>query len=143
MEDSILKSTKKILGLAPEYTPFDLDVITHINAAFSILDQLGVGPAGGVYIEDETALWSEYFVPPNQLNLIKTYVFLKVRVLFDPPGTSFLLESANEQLREYEWRLNVLREGEVPIEEVLIEQRNLELYRTLRQERHAVGSPFE
>jgi hypothetical protein len=114
MEESILKSTKKILGLDAQYTPFDLDIITHINAAFSILDQLGVGPDGGFYIEDETALWSDYLVPPNQLNLIKTYVYLKVRILFDPPGTSFLLQSAEDQIREYEWRLNVFREVLLP-----------------------------
>ncbi|MET0787488.1 MAG: hypothetical protein ABWY25_12380 [Paenisporosarcina sp.] len=110
MEESILKSTKKILGLADTYTPFDLDIITHINAAFSILDQLGVGPDGGFYIEDDTVTWSEYPAPPNQLHLIKTYVFLKVRYLFDPPGTSFLLEAYARQIKEYEWRLNSFRE---------------------------------
>lgn len=115
MEESILRSTKKILGLANEYTPFDQDVVTHINAAFSILDQLGVGPEGGFSIEDDTTEWSEYNVPANQLHLIKTYVYLKVRLLFDPPGTSFLLESANNQLKEYEWRLNVMREVLIPI----------------------------
>jgi hypothetical protein len=113
MEESILKSTKKILGLADNYTPFDLDVITHINAAFSILDQLGVGPPGGFVIDDETELWSDYTAPPNQLHLIKTYVFLKVRMLFDPPTTSFLIEATNNQLREYEWRLNSFREWEL------------------------------
>ena len=110
MEESILKSTKKILGLADNYTPFDLDVITHINAAFSILDQLGVGPDGGFMIEDEVTVWGDYAAPPNQLHLIKTYVFLKVRMLFDPPTTSFLIEATNNQLREYEWRLNTFRE---------------------------------
>jgi hypothetical protein len=120
MEESILKSTKKILGLDAAYTPFDLDVITHINAAFSLLNQLGVGPVEGFSIQDDNAVWSEYPVPPNQLNLVKTYVYLKVRVVFDPPGTSFLLESANNQIKEYEWRLNVLREDELlPEEEVI------------------------
>jgi hypothetical protein len=110
MEESILKSTKKILGLADTYTPFDLDIITHINAAFSILCQLGVGPEGGFWIEDETTQWNEYLVPFDQLHLVKTYVYLKTRVLFDPPGTSFLLSAANDQIKEYEWRLNVFRE---------------------------------
>jgi hypothetical protein len=114
MEESILRSTKRILGLDAAYTVFDLDIITHINAAFSILDQLGVGPDGGFYITDETALWTDYLVPPNQLNLIKTYIYLKVRVLFDPPGTSFLLQAAQDQIREYEWRLNVFREVLLP-----------------------------
>jgi hypothetical protein len=122
MEESILTSTKKVLGLEASYIPFDLDVITHINAAFSLLNQLGVGPEDGFSIEDDAAVWEDFGVSANQLHLIKTYVFLKVRVLFDPPGTSFLLESANNQIKEYEWRLNVFREVEdypfVPPEEV-------------------------
>lgn len=113
MEESILLSTKKILGLDPDYTPFDLDVITHINTAFSILNQLGVGPVDGFGISDETTLWIDYPVPLNQLQMVKTYVYLKVRVLFDPPQTSFLLESANTQIKEYEWRLNTFREDEL------------------------------
>ena len=125
MEESILKSTKKILGLADNYTPFDLDVITHINAAFSILDQLGVGPEGGFVIDDETELWSDYDVPANQLHLIKTYIFLKVRLLFDPPTTSFLIEATTNQLREYEWRLNTFREWALdpvdPMDEIVVE----------------------
>jgi hypothetical protein len=122
MEESILKSTKKILGLDEIYTPFDLDILTHINAAFSILDQLGVGPEGGFYIIDESAEWADYVVPPNQLHLIKTYVYLKVRLLFDPPATSFLIEAANNQLKEYEWRLNVFREYALPPDEVIPEE---------------------
>jgi hypothetical protein len=110
MEESILISTKKILGLDESYTPFDLDIITHINAAFSTLDQLGLGPEGGFSIEDETAVWSDYVVPLNQLHAVKTYVYLKVRILFDPPATSFHLSALNEQLKEYEWRLNMFRE---------------------------------
>jgi hypothetical protein len=122
VEESILKSTKKILGLADDYTPFDLDVITHINAAFSILDQLGVGPAGGFMIEDETTVWGDYVAPLNQLHLIKTYVFLKVRLLFDPPTTSFLIEAMNNQIKEYEWRLNVFREWELdPTDPMIVE----------------------
>lgn len=111
MEQSILKSTKKILGLGPDYTPFDLDIITHINAAFGILDQLGVGPDGGFYIEDDTAMWTSIpNIPPNQLALVKTYMFLRVKLLFDPPGTSYHVSAAQEQLKEYESRLNIARE---------------------------------
>lgn len=121
MEESILKSTKKILGLAEDYTPFDLDVITHLNATFSILDQLGVGPEGGFFIEDDTIVWADYAVPPNQLHLIKTYVFLKVKLLFDPPTTSFLIDSTNKQLSEYEWRLNIFREWALDPTDPLIE----------------------
>lgn len=117
MEASILKSTKKVLGLAPDYTPFDLDVITHINASFSLLNQLGVGPVEGFFIEDESAVWGDFVVPANQLNLVKTYIYLKCRILFDPPGTSFLLKSSEDQIKEYEWRLNTFRECAL-IEEV-------------------------
>ena len=116
MEESILNSTKKILGLEAVYTPFDLDVITHINAAFSLLNQLGVGPIDGFMIEDDTTVWSDYPIPQNQLHLVKTYIYLKVRVLFDPPTTSFLVTATNDQIKEYEWRLNVFRE------EVLLEE---------------------
>src|SRR6476661_8002790 len=108
MENSILISTKKVLGIAEDYTVFDLDIITHINAAFSILNQLGVGPVEGFFIEDEIASWDEFMVPPNQLNLVKTYVILKVRMLFDPPATGFLVTAMENQIKEYEWRLNVL-----------------------------------
>lgn len=110
MEQSILNSTKKILGLSDTYTPFDLDIITHINATFAVLDQLGVGPVGGFYIEGEEETWDEYLIPPNQLHTVKTYIYLKVRLLFDPPSLSYLVESLNNQLKEYEWRLNVFRE---------------------------------
>jgi hypothetical protein len=113
MEPSILISTKKILGLAEEYTAFDLDVLTHINAAFSVLNQLGVGPAEGFFIEDETVVWDDFDIPLNQHNLVKTYVFLKVRLLFDPPATSYLISAAERQIEEYEWRLNVFREVEL------------------------------
>lgn len=125
MTDSILDGTKKALGLSSDYTPFDLDIIMHINATFSILDQLGVGPEGGFSIEDNTSVWSDYPVPANQLHLVRTYVYLKVRTLFDPPTTSYLIESMNKQIAELEWRLNVFREEvliaaqppEVPVEE--------------------------
>jgi hypothetical protein len=110
--DSILSSTKKILGLGAGYTPFDPDVITHINATFSVLDQLGVGPDGGFFIEDSLATWEDFAttgvltpLPPNQLNLVKSYIFLKVRMLFDPPATSFLQENMNKQIDQMEWRL--------------------------------------
>jgi hypothetical protein len=123
MEESILKSTKKILGLAEDYIPFDLDVITHINAAFSTLNQLGVGPVAGFAIEDETAVWSDFVVPLNQGSMIKTYIYLKVRSLFDPPATSYLIEATNNQIKEYEWRLNSFREWELdPVDPMVPEE---------------------
>lgn len=118
MEASILTSTKKILGIGADYTAFDLDILTHINAAMAVLDQLGVGPEGGLFVEDAALEWSALGVPQNQLNIIRTYVFLKTRLLFDPPTTSFLLEAMNNQITEYEWRISAMREGVLhPIEE--------------------------
>ena len=115
MEDSILTSTKKILGITSDYSVFDLDVITHVNSAFSTLTQLGVGPAIGFMIEDESSKWED-FVGDNMkmLNMVKTYVYLKVRYLFDPPTTSFHLTAVQEQIAEHEWRLNEFREELIP-----------------------------
>lgn len=115
METSILTSIKKVLGLAATYKAFDEDVIMHINASFAILSQLGVGPTNGFMIEDESTDWEEFTVPQNQLNLVRTYMFLKVRLLFDPPATSFLIDAAEKQIKEYEWRLNAFREDDIPM----------------------------
>lgn len=111
METSILTSTKKILGIASDYTAFDLDIITHINTVFSTLAQLGVGPATGFMIEDATAVWNDFILDDLQLNSVKTYVFLRVRLLFDPPSTSYLLDAYKQQIQELEWRLNTKREA--------------------------------
>jgi len=111
MDMSILNSTKKILGVATDYTAFDLDIITHINTAFSTLTQLGVGPAAGFMIEDDTANWVDFIGATDpQLNSVKSYLYLRVRMLFDPPATSYLINAYEDQLRELEWRLNVHRE---------------------------------
>lgn len=114
MEPSILKSTKKVLQIADDDTSFDLDILTHINSAFSDLNDIGVGPADGFVIEDDTKNWDD-FVPDAEKvrqSRVKTYVYLKVRLLFDPPATTFHLSAAQEQLKESEWRLSVGREGE-------------------------------
>lgn len=121
METSILNSTKKVLGIAQDYTVFDEDIIMHINTAFSTLTQLGVGPPEGFMIEDATAVWSDFIpdypVDPEgptgddfQYNSVKSYVFLKVSMLFDPPQTSYLITAKEKQIQELEWRLNVHRE---------------------------------
>jgi hypothetical protein len=109
---SILNSTKKILGLAEDDTSFDLDILLHINSVLAILTQVGIGPEEGFTIEDSTPTWEAFFGTDKQLSLVKTYVYLKVRLVFDPPTTSFAIESFNEQVKELEWRLNVHREGE-------------------------------
>jgi hypothetical protein len=110
MEMSILTSTKKILGIAEDVTAFDLDIITHINSVFSTLTQLGVGPAAGFMIEDATATWDTFISDDTQLNSVKSYVFLRVRLLFDPPATSYLINAYEDQIKELEWRLNTHRE---------------------------------
>ena len=109
--DSILDSTKKILGLDPEYDVFDVDIITHINTAFFTLNQLGVGPAEGFMILDNTSTWALFSEGQVNLNAVKTYVYLRVRLLFDPPQTSFAISAMEKQIQELEWRLNVHREG--------------------------------
>lgn len=110
MSDSILNSTKKVLGIDATYTAFDQDIAMYINSAFSVLNQLGVGPTEGFFINDDTAEWDDFIDDPRLLNLVKTYVLLKVRYLFDPPTMSFLIDAVNNQIKEYEWRISVLRD---------------------------------
>lgn len=111
MEDSILKTTKKILGIDASYTAFDLDIITHINMVFTTLHDLGVGPDEGFFIESDEANWVDYELDPLQRNAVKTYVFLQVKLAFDPPQTSFHINALQEQIRELGWRLNTRREN--------------------------------
>lgn len=102
--ESILTSVKKMLGIAEEYEHFDSDIVMHINSVFMILTQLGVGPSEGFSIEDETSVWME-FVSDNSLEAVKSYMYLKVKLLFDPPSSSAVLESTNRMISEFEWRL--------------------------------------
>ena len=102
--ESILLSIKKLLGIMPEYTHFDDDIIIHINTAFAALNQLGIGPKGGFMIVDENSAWEEYTTETN-LNMVKTYIYLKVRLLFDPPTSTALIESINRTISELEWRI--------------------------------------
>lgn len=106
--DSILTSIKKLLGIAEDYTHFDNDIIIHINSVFMALTQLGVGPSEGFYIEDKSTEWSEYISDPIKLQAVKTYMYLKVRLVFDPSSVgSSTLASYERQIAELEWRLNV------------------------------------
>lgn len=119
--DSILDSTKKILGLAPEYDAFDLDVTTHINTVFMTLQQLGVGPIEGYAIDDAEQTWDHFLVPKTTLNAVKTYMYLRVRLLFDPPATSFALSAMQEQVNQLEWRLQVQADPPMkPIPDLLL-----------------------
>lgn len=107
---SILTSIKKLLGIEEFYEHFDQDVITHINSAFFTLNQLGVGPEEGFSIQDKNKTW-EAFTEVSDLEAIKTYVYLKVRLVFDPPQIGHLVEAIRLQITELEWRLNVQAEG--------------------------------
>lgn len=112
MSDSILTSTKKVLGIDENYTAFDIDVIMHINTVLNTLTDLGIGPEEGFMIEDKAAKWSDFIGDNKTLNAVKTYVCFRVRLAFDPPPTSFAIASLEKQAEELEWRLNVRREGE-------------------------------
>ena len=110
MEDSILKNVKKNLGIEADDTSFDEDILTHINSVFATLNQLGLGPADGFEVTGEDELWSTYLAGNLNRASVRTYMYLKVRIFFDPPTTSFHLEALNRQATELEWRLNVERE---------------------------------
>lgn len=107
MTDSILDSVKKNLGLYDTDTTFDPDVIMAINTVFSDLHQLGVGPERPFEIEDKSRLWAEFIGDAENINSVKSYVSLRVRLLFDPPATSFAITAMEKQIDKFEWRLNV------------------------------------
>lgn len=106
--DSILTSVKKLLGIAEEYDTFDTDIIIHINSVFMILTQLGVGPKEGFSISDASSSWSEFISDGPKMEAVKSYMYAKVRLLFDPPSSSTVMQSLNSIISELEWRLNVL-----------------------------------
>ena len=107
MNDSILTSIKKMLGITEDYEAFDPDIIMHINSVFVILNQLGVGPKNGFRISDKSTTWVEYLSQPYNLDLVKSYMHIRVKMLFDPPMSSAVMEAMNRQITEFEWRLNV------------------------------------
>lgn len=105
--ESILTSIKKMLGIEEEYTHFDADLIMHINSALNVLKQLGVGPEEGYVINDKSASWGDFISDSKTVQMVKSYVYLKVRIIFDPPTTGAVMEAFKEQIKEFEWRLNV------------------------------------
>lgn len=107
--DSILTSIKKLLGIEEAYTAFDADIIIHINAVFSVLTQLGVGPTTGFSIADKTTNWSSFMSNDDalKLNSVKSYMYMKIKLIFDPPSSSAVIEAYKELIHEFEWRLNV------------------------------------
>lgn len=105
--ESILTSIKKLLGIAADYEQFDTDIVIHINSAFSTLTQLGVGPSEGFVIQDDTSTWSDFTADDPRLEFVKTYIYLKVRLVFDPPTTGSVMEAIKQNISEYEWRLMI------------------------------------
>ena len=106
MYESILTSIKKLLGIPEDYEHYDADIIMHINSVFMILNQLGVGPSNGFSITDKTAVWSNFISDNNNLEAVKSYVYMKGRLLFDPPLSSAGMECMKRMISELEWRLN-------------------------------------
>lgn len=105
--ESILTSIKKLLGISAEYEHFDPDIIMHINSVFMVLTQMGVGPSDGFTIEDEMSVWEDFIKSNAMIEAVKSYIYLKVRLLFDPPSSSAVIESINRQISELEWRLYI------------------------------------
>lgn len=103
--DSILLSVKKMIGIPNDYDVFDTDIIIHINTVFDGLNQMGVGPEEGFSISDSSTEWSEFLTFGKNSEMVKTYMYLKVRMLFDPPSNGTLSNVLSEQIKEYEWRL--------------------------------------
>ena len=108
--ESILTSIKKLLGIAEEYTHFDEDLIIHINSVFAALTQIGIGPHNGFTITDKYATWDNFISDSACLIPAKSYVYLKVRLLFDPPSSSAVMSSIERQASEFEWRLRLAAE---------------------------------
>lgn len=110
--ESILTSIKKLLGIAEEYEHFDSDLIMHINSVFSILTQLGVGPEKGFMITDKSAVWEDFIPSAVKLQMVKSYMHLRVKLLFDPPLGSAVIEAMNRQISELEWRIEIETDSE-------------------------------
>ena len=107
MASSILNDVKKVLGLDAEYTEFDTDIMIHINSIFMVLNELGVGPSEIFQIDSKDAVW-DGFMATKDLAAVKSYIYLKVRLLFDPPTTSFALDSFQKQIDQMEWRFTIM-----------------------------------
>lgn len=111
MEENILNSIKKLLGIPEDYTAFDQDIMIHINSVFMILSEMGVGPSNGYSLKDGTEKWGDFISDDKNLEGIKTYIYMKVKTIFDPPLNSAVLASMKELISEFEWRINNEAEG--------------------------------
>lgn len=113
-DESILTETKKALGIAEDVAVFDQDIRMHINSALGTLNQLGIGPAGGFEVVDATQTWADFLVTDLKLSPVKSYVHLRVRLIFDPPANSWTITAMKDQVEQLEWRLNIVREDQLP-----------------------------
>lgn len=111
LTESILTSIKKLLGIDENDISFDADVIIHINSSFMILNQLGVGPENSFSITDKNSVWNDFMPDSNKIELVKSWMHLKVKLIFDPPSSSTVIESMNKLINEFEWR--ILTEAEI------------------------------
>lgn len=111
MDNSILSSVKNALDIVEDCEDFDSVLVMHINSVFFTLSQLGVGPKEGFFIKGKDEVWSDYISEGLNMEAVKSYMYLKVRLLFDPPTNSFVVTSMENQAKEYEWRLNVQAES--------------------------------
>lgn len=114
-DESILVETKKTLGIDEDVIIFDTDIRMHINSALGTLNQLGIGPAGGFEITGVEQTWADLLVEDLKLSPAKSYIYLRVKMLFDPPANSWLTVAMKEQIEQLEWRLNSVREDNIPI----------------------------
>lgn len=112
MNDSILTDIKKLIGIDEDDTEFDTDIIIAINSVIEVLREIGIGPESGLMITDKTTKWSALLGDDVRLNTVKTFMYLKVRQIFDPPKTSAAAEAANSLIKEFEWRLYAHAENE-------------------------------
>ena len=123
INESILSSVKKVLGIPSDYEHFDQDILLHINSVMSIMHQLGVGPEEGFIVEDDSTTWSDFFgedVDINKFAYVKSYICIRVRLLFDPPTSSGAIDAMERQMRELEWRITVTRDPREDSEEVTV-----------------------
>lgn len=111
--ESILTSIKLLLGITEDYEHFDNQIVVHINSVLMILTQLGVGPPDGFIVKDKSDTWNEFIPDGKNLELVKSYIHLKVKLLFDPPSSSVVMESTNRMINEFEWRLNAAAESKM------------------------------
>lgn len=119
MNESILTSIKKLLGMTEDYTAFDPDIIMHINTVIMVLDQIGVDSKHGYCINGKEEMWSDFIGERTDIEAVKSYVYLKVRLLFDPPQSSAVMEAIKQQINELEFRINIIADqGEKEAENV-------------------------